>query len=94
MSEVPAIVAPTTVAIMNDEQLLALGVLLKTLGETIDSKISGTSMGTTLPAGSRIRIRLLPFAKTASDSILGLLGLLLLAGYAALRSCTQQSRVR
>jgi hypothetical protein len=52
--------APTTVASHTGEQLRALGVLLGHSRRTIESQISGTSMGSTLPAGSRIRIRLLP----------------------------------
>ena len=43
-------------------ELLAFGVLLGRSGTTtIESEISGTSMGSTLPPGCRIRIRLLSF---------------------------------
>jgi hypothetical protein len=45
---------------LTGEQLLALGALLGRSGKIIEREISGTSMGSTLPAGSRIRIRLLP----------------------------------
>jgi hypothetical protein len=38
------------------DQLLALGVLLGRSGRIMESEISGTSMGSTLPAGCRIRI--------------------------------------
>lgn len=43
------------------DELLAFGVLLGRSGTTIESEISGTSMGNTLPPGCRIRIRLLSF---------------------------------
>jgi len=43
-----------------EEQLLAFGTLLARSGKIIESEISGTSMGRTLPAGTRIRIRPLP----------------------------------
>ena len=44
------------------DELLAFGVLLERSGTTtIESEISGTSMGSTLPPGCRIRIRLLSF---------------------------------
>jgi hypothetical protein len=39
------------------DQLLAFGVLLGRSGKAIESEISGTSMGSTLPSGCRIRIR-------------------------------------
>jgi len=39
------------------DQLLAFGVLLRRSGKVIESEISGTSMGSTLPSGCRIRIR-------------------------------------
>lgn len=39
------------------DQLLAFGALLRRSGKTIESEISGTSMGSTLPPGCRIRIR-------------------------------------
>ena len=39
------------------DQLLAFGVLLGRSGKVIESEISGTSMGSTLPSGCRIRIR-------------------------------------
>jgi hypothetical protein len=48
---------PTTVASHTGDLLLALGMLLGRSGRIIESQISGTSMGSTLPAGSRIRIR-------------------------------------
>lgn len=43
-----------------EEQLLAFGTLLAHSGKVIESEISGTSMGSTLPSGSRIRIQPLP----------------------------------
>ena len=43
-----------------EEQLLAFGSLLARSGKVIESQISGTSMGITLPPGSRIRIQPLP----------------------------------
>jgi hypothetical protein len=39
------------------QQLLAFGTLLARSGKVIESNICGTSMGATLPSGSRIRIR-------------------------------------
>ena len=39
------------------DQLLAFGALLGRSGKIIESEISGTSMGSTLPSGTRIRIR-------------------------------------
>jgi hypothetical protein len=39
------------------DQLLAFGALLGRSGKVIESEISGTSMGSTLPSGCRIRIR-------------------------------------
>jgi hypothetical protein len=42
------------------DQLLALGALLSRSGKTIESEISGSSMGNTLPSGCHIRIRPLP----------------------------------
>jgi len=38
------------------DQILAFGALLGRSGKTIESEISGTSMGSTLPSGCRIRI--------------------------------------
>ena len=38
------------------DQLLAFGVLLGRSGKVIESEISGTSMGSTLPSGCRVRI--------------------------------------
>jgi hypothetical protein len=43
-----------------EDQLLAFGTLLARSGKIIESEISGTSMGRTLPAGTRIRIQPLP----------------------------------
>jgi hypothetical protein len=43
-----------------EEQLLAFGTLLARSGKIIESEISGTSMGRTLPAGTLIRIQPLP----------------------------------
>jgi len=43
-----------------EDQLLAFGTLLARSGKIIESEISGTSMGRTLPEGSRIRIQPLP----------------------------------
>jgi hypothetical protein len=59
MSEVIPAMAITTAeaASPTGDQLLALGVLLSRSGKIIESEISGTSMGNTLPPGSRIRIR-------------------------------------
>jgi hypothetical protein len=49
---------PTTIVESpKGDQLLALGALLGRTGKIIESEISGTSMGSTLPAGCRIRIR-------------------------------------
>jgi hypothetical protein len=50
----------TSVSRRGERQLLALGTLLARSGRIIESEISGTSMGNTLPAGSRIRICRLP----------------------------------
>src|SRR5262249_54371402 len=44
----------------SEEQLLAFGTLLARSGKIIGSEISGTSMGSTLPAGTLIRIQPLP----------------------------------
>lgn len=52
----PASPVPTP----TEEQLLAFGTLLARSGKIIESEISGTSMGSTLPAGTRIRIQPLP----------------------------------
>jgi hypothetical protein len=52
----PASPVPTP----TEEQLLAFGTLLARTGKIIESEISGTSMGSTLPAGTRIRIQPLP----------------------------------
>lgn len=52
----PASPVPTP----TEEQLLAFGTLLARSGKIIESEISGTSMGRTLPAGTRIRIQPLP----------------------------------
>jgi len=43
-----------------EDQLLAFGTLLARSGKIIESEISGTSMGRTLPAGTHIRIQPLP----------------------------------
>jgi hypothetical protein len=45
------------------DQLLAFGALLGRSGKIIESEISGTSMGSTLPSGCRIRICPLPTAE-------------------------------
>ena len=50
-----------------EDQLLAFATLLARSGKIIESEISGTSMGRTLPAGTRIRIQALP----ASDYEVG-----------------------
>src|SRR5260370_1181305 len=51
----------TTQTSSTGDQLLAFGALLGRSGKIIESEISGSSMGSTLPAGRRIRIRpLLP----------------------------------
>lgn len=42
------------------DQLLAFGALLERSGKIIESQIRGTSMGSTLPGGCRIRIRVSP----------------------------------
>ena len=44
-----------------EDQLVAFATLLGRSGKIIESEISGTSMGSTLPAGRRIRIQPLPF---------------------------------
>lgn len=49
----------TTGAGLTRDELLAFAALLGRSGRIIESEISGTSMGNTLPAGCRIRIRLL-----------------------------------
>jgi hypothetical protein len=46
----------TAAASPGGDQLLALAALLGRSGRIIESEISGTSMGSTLPAGRRIRI--------------------------------------
>jgi hypothetical protein len=46
----------TAAASPTGDQLLALALLLGRSGRIIESEISGTSMGSTLPAGCRIRI--------------------------------------
>jgi hypothetical protein len=51
------------------EQLLALGAVLGRSGKIIESEISGTSMGSTLPAGSRIRIRPLPVEECRAGQV-------------------------
>jgi len=48
---------PNTAAAPTGDQLLAFAALLGRSGKIIESEISGTSMGSTLPAGCRIRIR-------------------------------------
>jgi hypothetical protein len=50
----------TTVTSPTGDQLLALGVLLGRSGKIIESEISGSSMGSALPARCRIHIRPLP----------------------------------
>lgn len=52
----PANVVPTP----TEEQLLAFGTLLARSGKIIESEISGTSMGRSLPPNCRIRIEPLP----------------------------------
>jgi hypothetical protein len=47
----------TAVPGSSGDQLLAFGVLLGRSGKVIESEISGTSMGSTLPSGCHIRIR-------------------------------------
>jgi len=47
-------------SVPTEEQLLAFGTLLARSGKIIESEISGTSMGKTLPSGSRVRIQPLP----------------------------------
>lgn len=47
----------TAVSGSSGDQLLAFGVLLGRSGKAIESEISGTSMGSTLPSGCHIRIR-------------------------------------
>lgn len=42
------------------DHLLAFGALLERSGKIIESQIRGTSMGSALPAGRRIRIRPIP----------------------------------
>ena len=51
---------PSTVPAPTEEQLLTFGTLLGRSGKLIESEISGTSMGRTLPAGTRIHIQPLP----------------------------------
>jgi hypothetical protein len=45
-----------------DDQLLAFGALLGRSGRIIESVICGTSMGSTLPTGCRIRIHPVPIS--------------------------------
>lgn len=52
--------ASSVAPVASEEQLLAFGTLLARSGKVIESQISGTSMGSTLPPGSRIRIQPLP----------------------------------
>ena len=47
----------TTAPGSSGDQLLAFAALLGRSGKVIESEISGTSMGSTLPSGRRIRIR-------------------------------------
>jgi hypothetical protein len=47
----------TVIPDSNGDQMLAFGTLLGRSGKVIESEISGTSMGSTLPSGCHIRIR-------------------------------------
>jgi len=61
----PASPVPTP----TEEELLAFGTLLARCGKIIESEISGSSMGETLPAGTRIRIQPLPAGDYAVGQI-------------------------
>lgn len=52
------------------DQLLAFGALLARSGKIIESEISGTSMGNTLPASCRIRIRPLSFKECRAGQVI------------------------
>lgn len=61
---------PTTIGrSATGDQLLAFGVLLGRSAKIIESEIAGTSMGSTLPPGSRIRIRPLSFPEYRSGQV-------------------------
>lgn len=51
------------------DQLLAFGLLLGRSGKVIETEISGTSMGSTLPSGCRIRIRPLSTGEYRSGQV-------------------------
>ena len=51
------------------DELLAFGSLLGRSGKIIESEISGTSMGSTLPPGCRIRIRPLSFPEYRAGQV-------------------------
>ena len=53
----------------NGDQLLAFGVLLGRSAKIIESEIAGSSMGSTLPPGSRIRIRPLSFSEYRAGQV-------------------------
>ena len=59
----------TVVSDSTSDQLLAFGVLLGRSGKVIETEISGTSMGSTLPSGCRIRIRPLPTGAYRSGQV-------------------------
>jgi hypothetical protein len=59
----------TVVPDSTSDQLLAFGVLLGRSGKVIETEISGTSMGSTLPSGCRIRIRPLSNAEYRSGQV-------------------------
>jgi hypothetical protein len=55
------------------DQLLAFGALLGRSGRIIESEISGTSMGDTLPSGCRIRICALPAEEYRAGQVVAFL---------------------
>jgi hypothetical protein len=55
-------------------QMLAFGALLGRSGKIIESEISGTSMGSTLPSGCRIRIRPLSSEDYHTGQVVAIVG--------------------
>lgn len=61
--------APDIAPHTTGEQLLALGTLLTRSGKIIESEVRGTSMGSTIPTGSRIHICPLTDAEYSSGQV-------------------------
>jgi hypothetical protein len=59
----------TTVPDLTGDQMLAFGGVLARSGKAIEVEISGTSMGSTLPSGCRIRIRQLSVEEYHSGQV-------------------------